>query len=260
MTLCFDTFQQQGKRFTMQTSVGRSFLKKRTTKDLPFCEEALRSVARLAEAVRGDKKGLNNFLRQMLQEDEPLLEQMFSDGLSRPLVESLEDISSSVPDLLAPIQLRLMSELALVLTGRRDTWDQFIFESMAADGTRDHHGVIPTTSSRKEQKKDLEATSSSGGLLDQFKNVFGKLLSTNPSEDHHQSGQGMDTVSVPQLQLALETLGTFDLSNLRRHLLPFVASPRGGKNHCSVSLLFFFMFFCFCFFVFLFFFVWRPAR
>merc|ERR1711865_583816 len=107
---------------------------------------------------------------------------------------------------------------------------------MAADGggttTRDHHGIIPSPTSsssrNREQKKDLEATSSSGGLLDQFKNVFGKLLSTNPSEDHHQSGQGMHTVSVPQLQLALETLGTFDLSNLRRHLPPFVASPRGG--------------------------------
>ena len=67
----------------------------------------------------------------MMKEDEPLLEQMFSDGLSRSLVEALKDISNSVPDILAPIQLRLMSELALVLTGRRDTWDRFILYSMS---------------------------------------------------------------------------------------------------------------------------------
>ena len=44
----------------------------------------------------------------MLQEEEPLLEQMFSDGLSRPLVESLEDISNSVPVLLVSVFLKMI--------------------------------------------------------------------------------------------------------------------------------------------------------
>ena len=43
----------KGKQLSMEGRGGSGFLK-RNRKDLPFCEEALRSIARLAKAVRGD--------------------------------------------------------------------------------------------------------------------------------------------------------------------------------------------------------------
>ena len=219
----------KGKRLKLQNSGGAtdSFLR-RSKKDLPFCEEALWSIARLAKAVRSDL-----LLQHMMKEEEPLLEQMFSDGLSRALVEALKDISYSVPDILAPIQLRLMSELALILTGRRDTWDRFILASMEEEeeSVSQKHEATPGKERKEEEEEEKESGLTGGGLLDTFKNVFGKLLSTGNDEYDSESGGGgsrVDSVPVPQLTLALETLGTFDLSNLRRHLLPFVASPRGG--------------------------------
>ena len=79
-----------GERWS--SNVGKS-APRRTRKNLPFCDEALRSVARL-EAVQGKRQVM---IEYMLKPGEPLLEQMFSNGLSRALVESLDDISRSVP-------------------------------------------------------------------------------------------------------------------------------------------------------------------
>ena len=165
----------------------------------------------------------------------------------RALVESLDDISRSVPAILPPIQLRLMSELALVLTGRSDTWDRFVLSTglaekigaatlssgsgiVAKNGTRDDTMQNPKSDRRGDSTEASRNTGAGGGsFMDGFKSMFGKLLSGEVNTvDWSQVDNEVTSVSTDQLYLALETLSTFNLSNLRSHLLPFVAAPNSG--------------------------------
>ena len=59
--------------------------------------------------------------------------------------------------------------------------------------------------------------------------MFGKLLSgDDKAVDWSQVGGGVISAPTAKLHLALDTLSRFDLSNIRSHLLPFVASPNSG--------------------------------